>query len=104
MLFFFFFFSKFILFLAVLGLRCCARALVAVSGGYSSLQCTGFSLQWLLCCGARDLGARTSVVVALRLHSCGSRALECRLSSCGACGIFLDQGSNPCPLHWQVDS
>ena len=33
------------------------------------------------------------------------------LSSCGAqacysaaCGIFPDQGSNPCPLHWQVDS
>ena len=22
--------------------------------------------------------------------------------SCG--GIFLDQGLNPCPLHWQVDS
>ena len=21
-----------------------------------------------------------------------------------ACGIFLDQGSNPCPLHWQEDS
>ena len=21
-----------------------------------------------------------------------------------ACGIFLDGGSNPCPLHWQVDS
>jgi len=21
-----------------------------------------------------------------------------------ACVIFLDQGSNPCPLHWQVDS
>ena len=21
-----------------------------------------------------------------------------------ACGIFPDQGSNPCPLHWQVDS
>ena len=21
-----------------------------------------------------------------------------------ACGIFLDQGSNPCPLHWQADS
>ena len=20
-----------------------------------------------------------------------------------ACGIFLDQGSNLCPLHWQVD-
>ena len=21
-----------------------------------------------------------------------------------ACGILLDQGSNPCPLHWQADS
>ena len=21
-----------------------------------------------------------------------------------ACGIFPDQGSNPCPLHWQEDS
>ena len=21
-----------------------------------------------------------------------------------ACGIFLDQGSNPCILHWQADS
>ena len=21
-----------------------------------------------------------------------------------ACGIFPDQGSNPCPLHWQTDS
>ena len=30
------------------------------------------------------LGARASVVVARGLSSCGSRALECRLSSCGA--------------------
>ena len=43
--------------------------------------------------------------------SCGSQALERRLGSVAhglscsvACGIFLDQGSNPCPLHWQVDS
>ena len=21
-----------------------------------------------------------------------------------AYGVFLDQGSNPCPLHWQTDS
>ena len=26
------------------------------------------------------------------------------LSYPAACGIFLDQRSNPCPLHWQVDS
>ena len=45
----FLFFS--FLFLAALGLRCCAPrgfSLVAVSGDYSSMQCAGFSLQWLL--------------------------------------------------------
>ena len=42
-------------------------------------HCGGFS-----CCGARVLGARTSVVVARGLSSCGSWALELRLSSCGA--------------------
>ena len=42
--------------------------------------------------------------------SCGSWALKRRLSSAAhglscsvACGIFLDQGLNPCPLHlWQI--
>ena len=27
-----------------------------------------------------------------------------RLTCPAGCGIFLDQGSNPCPLHWQADS
>ena len=42
---------------------------------------------------------------------CRAPALEHRFSSCGAwlscseaCGILWDRGSNPCPLHWQVDS
>ena len=26
------------------------------------------------------------------------------ISCPAACGIFLSQGSNPCPLHWQADS
>ena len=34
-----------------------------------------------------------------RLSNCGSRA-----SCSAACGIFPDQGSNPCPLNWQADS
>ena len=38
------------------------------------------------------LGTWASVVVA---HG---------LSCSAACGIFLDEGSNPCPLHWQMDS
>ena len=29
-----------------------------------------------------------------------ARGLGCSV----ACGIFPDQGSNPCPLHWQVGS
>ena len=53
-------------------------------GGYSSLRCAGFSLGGFSCCGARALGAWASVVVALRLSSCGSRALERRLSISGA--------------------
>ena len=48
-----------------------------------------------------SLGARVSVIVARGLSSCEpKRGLSCSR----ACGIFPDQGSNPCPLHWQVDS
>ena len=38
------------------------------------------------------------------LSSAGSVVVACGLSCSEACGIFLDQGSNPCPLHWQADS
>ena len=53
-------------------------SLLEVSRGYSSLWCTGFSLQWLLL--LRGMGSRHagSVVVA--------RGLSCF----AACGIFLD--------------
>ena len=30
--------------------------------------------------------------------------MVCRIIYSAACGIFPDQGSNPCLLHWQVDS
>ena len=80
-------------FLAALGFVAAhGLSLVAASGGYSSLRRAGFSLCWLLLLwstGSRRVG---SVVVAHRL-SCSA-----------ACGIFPDQGSNPCPLHWQADS
>ena len=73
-------------FLAVLGLRCCAwaflwlwRAGATLRCGVQASHCGGFS-----CCGAQALGVRASVVVAHGLSSCGSRALELRLSSCGA--------------------
>ena len=46
----------------------------------------------LSCCGAQALRRTGSVIVA---HGASRSA---------ACGIFPDQGSNPCPLHWQADS
>ena len=52
------------------------------SGGYSSLRCAGFSLWWLLLLwstGSRHAG----------FSSCGSWALERRLSSCGAWASLL---------------
>ena len=51
--------------------------------------------------GSRRAG---SLVAVLGLHSSGSVVVEYRLSCSVACGIFPDQGSNSCPLHWQVDS
>ena len=67
-------------------------SLVAASGGHSSLRCAGLSLSrplLLQSTGSRRAG---SVVVA-HGPSCSA-----------ACGIFPDQGLNPCPLHWQADS
>ena len=34
----------------------------------------------------------------------GSAIVAHRPSRPAACGILPDQGSNPCPLHWQADS
>ena len=56
------------------------------------------------CRRARALGAQASVVVALRLWSTVSVVVAHGLSCSTACGIFLDQGLNPCPLHCHVDS
>ena len=63
---------------------CAGFSLVVASRGHPSLQCADFSLGGLSRCRARALGVRASVVVALRLSSCGSWAPERRLSSCGA--------------------
>ena len=99
--------------MAALGLRCCPWAFS--SCGERGLPFIAMhrllSEVVSLCCGAQAVGTRASVVAARELSSCGLRALERRLSSVvhrlscsAACGIFLDQGSNLCPLHWQVDS
>ena len=98
-LLFFFKLIYLFLFMAVLGLHFCARAFsscgkrgplfIAVRG---PLTITALSLSrplLLWSTGSRRAG---SVVVA-HGPSCST-----------SCGIFPDQGSNPCPLHWQADS
>ena len=55
-------------------------------------------------CRARALGHTGSVVVAPGLQSTASITGAHGLSCSKACGILLDQGSNPCLLHSQADS
>ena len=57
--------------------------------GFSSWR-SGFSSRWLLL--LQSMGAQASVVVVHGLSCLATRE------------IFLGQGSNLCPLHWQVDS
>ena len=65
---------------------------VAASGGHSSSRCAGPSLPRPL--PLRSTGSRRA----------GSATVAHGPSCSAACGILPDQGSNPCPPHWQADS
>ena len=54
-------------------------------------------------CGLQSLQLADPVAGTLRLESTGSIVEAHGLSCSVACGIFLDQGSNLCLLHWQAD-
>ena len=93
----FFFFFKLFIYLFIYLWLCWVFVSVrglspfAASGGHSSSRCAGLSLSR-----------------PLLLRSTGSRragsAIVAHGPSCSAArGIFPDQGSNPCPLHWQAD-
>ena len=63
------------------------------SGGYSLVLVHGLLI------------AVASLVVEHRFPGhVGSVVVAHGLSCPEVCGIFLDQGSNPYHLHWQVDS
>ena len=49
-------------------------------------------------------GDRALATVAPGLQGTGPIVVAHGLSCSVACGILQDQGSNPCLLHWQVDS
>ena len=67
-------------------------SLAAASGGHSSSRCAGLSLSRPLLLQSAS-SRRTGSVVVAHGPSCSA-----------AFGIFPDQDSNPCPLHWQADS
>ena len=84
----------------------CGLCLVVADWRCSRLWCTGFSLWWLFLLqstGCRGMGFGSG---AGRLSGCGLRlwgmwasvVVAQGLSYSAACGIFLDQGSNLCPL------
>ena len=86
----------------MLGLRCCAGfSLVVASRSYSlaavcrASHCGGFP-----CGGAQFLGC----AIVMTCQSTDSVAVAHGLSCSTACAIFLDQGSNLCILHCQMDS
>ena len=68
----------------------CGLSLVAASGGHS-----------VAVCGVLIVAAS---LVEQGLQDVGSAAVLQGLSCHMACGVFPDQGLNPCPLHWQADS
>ena len=71
----------------------CRLSLAATSGDYS------------LVVVHRLLTAVACLVAEHRLLGVGASAAVAHQLSCSmSCGIFLDRGSNLCPLHWQVAS
>ena len=85
-------------FLAVLGLRCFA-------GAFSSFGALLFtSAQGLLIVVASLVAKHSLWGSCAVVAACSSVVMPHGLICSKACGIFLDQGSNPCPPYWQIDS
>ena len=63
----------------------------ALAGRFSTTAPPGKPYHGLSCCGTGS--RRAGSVIVAHGPSCSA-----------ACGIFPDQGSNLCPLHWQADS
>ena len=79
--------------LAIVHMHCSLRlSLVVVSRGYSGCCAQVSHCGFFSCCRTWALGLMGSIVAA--------HELSCSV----ACGIFLNQGSNPYLLHWQADS
>ena len=72
-------------------------SLVVASRGHPSSRCAGLSL-------SRPLLLRSTGSKRTGSKRAGSVVMAHGPSCSAACGIFPNQGSNPCPLHQQADS
>ena len=88
----FFFFLFIYLWLCWVFVSVRGLSLVAASGGHSSSWCAGLSL------------SRPLLLWSTGSRRAGSVIMAHGPSWSAACGILPEQGSNPCPLHWQADS
>ena len=91
------FFLKYLfiyLFMVGLGLRFCARAFSSCGkqGPLFNAVRGPLTIEAFLVAEHR--------LQTRRLSNCVAHGPSCS----AACGIFPDQGLNPCPLHWQADS
>ena len=80
----------------------CGEWRLLSSCGVQASYCSGFS-----CCQVQTVGHTgfsSCGTWAQELWFPGSIAVAQGLGCSMACGIFPDQGSNLCLLHWQVDS
>ena len=81
-----------------------------LSDGFLQLQWAGAALLCVARCGlliavaSLVAGHRPWVLALQHLQLVGSVLVTCWLRCSVACGIFPDQGSNPCPLQWQAGS
>ena len=92
-LIYFFYFGLYWVFVAMCGL-----SLAAASGSYSSLWCSGFSLQGLLL--VQNTGS-----MCTGFSGCRTRAPQLHIQAQLLHGMWNPpEDLNPCPLHWQVDS
>ena len=111
-IYFYFYFYSFLIFYFFNTILVCLHSFLMYVCMYgcvgSSFLCEGFLQLWQA--GATlHRSAWASHYRGLSLPSTGSRCagsvIVAHGPSCSAaCGIFPDQGSNPCPLHQQADS
>ena len=72
---------------------------VFVAAGFSPAAVHGPPLRWLLLLPSTDSGRMGLRSWAPGLQGTGAAAVVHGLSCSAACGIFPDEGPNPCLLH-----